>query len=475
MTKELSWWAEVVFGGWQGRTGPRYRRLSAALLDAVDRRVLVAGTRVPAERQLAAAVGASRGTVVASFEELVTAGVLRRQVGAGTFVVGRPSWAAPVSAGLLTRSGNGARPGDGGWSGDGGAWGDLGGINLAVGCPGDLSHLPYVDAGAAWAGLDGHGVDPRGLRSLREAVARHLTEHQQLPTVAEQIVITAGAQEALFLLGRVLRPERVAASCPTYPGLSRAFGSGRVVGGTGDDTRALSRYGMAYVIPTGHNPVGSVMPGLWRQGLAAVADAGRCVIVEDLALCDLVLDGGIVPQPVAALSPSVIAVGSVAKLLWGGLRVGWIRAESAPLLELVAEAKSRLNGGTSAVAQGVAGALLSAIDTSWLVGYRDALRGRRDLLCGLLAEALPGWRVVVVPMAGMSVWVRLPVADAAAFAHVASRFGVMVAAGADACVCSEHHGYVRLSFALPAQELRVAVERLAAAWEVHAQNLAAGV
>jgi DNA-binding transcriptional MocR family regulator len=317
-------------------------------------------------------------------------------------------------------------------------------------------------------------VDPRGLHSLREAVARHLTVHQQLPTVAEQILITAGAQEALFLLGRVLRPERVAASCPTYPRLPRAFGSGRVVGVTGDDTRALSRYGMAYVMPTGHNPVGSVMPGLWRQGLAAVADAGRCVVVEDLALCDLVLDGGIVPQPVAALSPSVIAVGSVAKLLWGGLRIGWIRAESAALLELVAEAKSRLNGGTSAVAQGVAGTLLSAIDTSWLAGYRDALRGRRDLLCGLLAEALPGWGVVV-PIAGLSVWVRLPVADAAAFAHVASRFGVMVAPGADACVCGGHHGYVRLSFALPAQELRVAVERLAAAWEVHAQNLAAGV
>jgi DNA-binding transcriptional MocR family regulator len=148
--------------------------------------------------------------------------------------------------------------------------------------------------------------------------------------------------------------------------------------------------------------------------------------------------------------------------------------ESAALLELVAEAKDRLNGGTSAVAQGVARALLSAIDALWLAGYRDALRGRRDLLCGLLAEALPGWEVVV-PLAGMSVWVRLPVVDAAAFAHVASRYGVVVAAGADACLCGGHHGYVRLSFALPAQELRVAVERLAAAWEVHAQNLAAGV
>jgi DNA-binding transcriptional MocR family regulator len=458
---ELSWWSEVVFGGWQGRTGPRYQRLAAALLDAVDRRVVAAGTRVPSERQLAAAVGASRGTVVACFEQLVGAGVLRRQVGAGTFVVGRVSWTAPP-----LRGGAGA--------GAGGSRAGLGGIDLSAGCPGDLSHLPAVDVGAAWAELDGHGVDPRGRPALREAVARHLSVHQQLPTSAEQIVITGGAQEALFLLGRVLRPDRVAASCPTYPGLAAAFGSGRLVGVARDDARFLSRYGMAYVMPTGHNPVGSVMPGLWRQGLAAVADAGRCVVVEDLALCDLVLDGGSVPQPVAALSSAVIAVGSVAKLLWGGLRVGWIRAESAALRELLVEGKGEVNGGTSVVAQGVAGALLSVIDGSWLEGYRAALRERRDFLCGLLSAALPAWEVVV-PAAGMSLWVRLPVVDAAAFAHVALRFGVVVGTGAEACACGEHLGFVRLSFALPAEELRVAVERLAAAWEVHAQNLAAGV
>lgn len=462
MSKELSWWSEVVFGGWQGRAGPRYQRLAAALLDAVDQRVVAAGMRVPSERQLAAAVGASRGTVVACFEQLVAAGVLRRQIGAGTFVVGRVSWTAPVAAG--------ARPALAGWQRGAG----LGGIDLTVGSPADLSHLPPVDAGAAWAGLDGHGLDPRGQPALREAVARHLTVHQQLPTSAEQIVITGGAQEALFLLGRVLRPDRVAASCPTYPGLSRAFGSGRLAAVASDDARALSRYGMAYVMPTGHNPLGSVMPGLWRQGLAAIADAGRCVVVEDLALADLVLDGGSVPQPAAALSPAVIAVGSVAKLLWGGLRVGWIRAESAALRELVTEAKSGVNGGTSAVAQAVAGTLLSAVDVRWLAGYRAALRGRRDLLCGLLSAALPAWEVVV-PAAGMSLWVRLPVVDAAAFAHVALRFGVAVGADADACACGGHLGFVRLSFALPAEELRVAVERLAAAWEVHAQNLAAGV
>src|ERR1700685_4364843 len=57
MDQDLAWWSEAVFSGWQQRPGPRYQRLAAALLDAVESRVLREGTRVPAERTLAAAVG----------------------------------------------------------------------------------------------------------------------------------------------------------------------------------------------------------------------------------------------------------------------------------------------------------------------------------------------------------------------------------------------------------------------------------
>jgi len=218
MDQDLGWWSEVVFDGWRHRQGPRYQRLAAALLDAVDRRLLGADTRVPAERTLAAAVGVSRGTVVACFDHLVAAGVLRRQQGAGTYVVGRPSWAdrppaTGVAALLLRRRA-----------------GDQETINLAISGPGDLRHLPPVDAQRAWTALDGHGLDPVGLPELRAEVARYLTEHQRLPTEPDQLVITAGGQEALWLLGRALGPHSGAlvTTCPTYPGLSSAFtGTGR--------------------------------------------------------------------------------------------------------------------------------------------------------------------------------------------------------------------------------------------------------
>jgi DNA-binding transcriptional MocR family regulator len=69
--------------------------------------------------------------------------------------------------------------------------------------------------------------------------------------------------------------------------------------------------------------------------------------------------------------------------------------------------------------------------------------------------------------------VELPVGSAEAFAHAAARHGVTVAAGSAACLDGRHGRHLRLSFAQPHDTLALAVERLAAAWEAHAQDLAA--
>lgn len=107
---------------------------------------------------------------------------------AGTYVIGRPSWAtrradSSIAALLLRR-----------------VAGDRETTDLSISCPGDLGHLPQVDLTEVWSSLDGRGLDTSGLPQLRAEVARHLSEHQQLPTEPGQIVITAGAQEALWLL-----------------------------------------------------------------------------------------------------------------------------------------------------------------------------------------------------------------------------------------------------------------------------------
>jgi DNA-binding transcriptional MocR family regulator len=402
--------------------------------------------------------------VVACFEHLVAAGVLRRRQGSGTYVAGRPSWAARPAASsvatlLLRRMAA-----------------DRETIDLSVSAPSDLRHLPPSDPSAAWAALDGHGLDPAGLPQLRAEVARHLSVHQQLPTEPGQLVITAGAQEALWLLGRALHPHTgiLVTSCPTYPGLGSALaGTGRAIvavpaDSAGIDPGAIERATrspgtIAYLMSTGHNPAGTIMTTIRRQSPAAIADARRATFVEDLALADLTL-GTRPPPPVAAFSTHVVAVGSVSKLLWGGLRVGWIRA-GEPIRTAILSSKAALNLATSALSQTMTAQLLAAIGPGWLAAHRRALAQRRDRLAALLAARLPAWRVHP-PSAGLSLWAELPLDSADAFAHVAARHGVTVAAGST-------HQYIRLSFAEPLGTLELAVERLAVAWEAHTQNLAA--
>jgi DNA-binding transcriptional MocR family regulator len=470
-SKPLAWWTEAVFHDWRQRPGPRYQRLAAAILEAIDRKTLHEGTKIPAERVLAAAVGTSRGTVVACFDHLVTAGVLTRRQGDGTYIQGRPKWTATattVTTALLRRIAA-----------------DRESIDLSQSSPGDLGHLPPIQATQAWANLDGHGLDPAGLPQLRSAIARHLTEHQGLPTTEDQLVITDGAQEALWLLARIIPARTILASCPTYSGLTSAVGGSRAsvtpvpADEAGPDPAVIERAGkapkaVAFLMPTGHNPVGSVMPAVRRQSLARIADAGRVTVVEDLALADLTLGpltAGQVPPPLSALSPKVIAIGTTAKLLWGGLRVGWIRVTDEPLRSALTGRKFALNLATSAISQAIAARLLAALTPDWLAAHRAALTQRRDYLVALLAAYLPAW-TVQPPQAGLSLWAALPVSSADAFTHAAARHGVTVAPGALACVDGRHHNYVRLSFAEPPGTLELAAERLAAAWESHAADLA---
>jgi len=470
MDQDLAWWVAIVFDGWQERPGPRYQRLAATLVDSVEARVVAPGARLPPERLLAAGLGVSRGTMVACFEHLVGAGVLHRRQGAGTFVAGRPGWTRQppdtTAVQLLTRRLAGQQET----------------IDLSLPVPASTDHLPPIDRDAYWARLEGHGVDHAGLAQLRDQIARHLTVRQQLPTTAEQIIVTTGAQQALALVHRALGAVPLITVCPTYPGLSGAFSprSSPILtvpsDGAGADPEAVRRAlrkaqgGALYLTPTGHNPTGSVMPLGRRASIAEAAAAHNVTVIEDLALADLALEEAC-PPPISALSPTAIAVGSASKLLWGGLRIGWVRAPEA-VRSAVLRYKAANDLGSSAPSQVLTAQLLAAIDDRWLDDLRAALSARRDHLQSLLAAALPAWRAVT-PRAGLSLWVELPVASADVFAHVASRHGVVVAPGSTMCHDGHHQNGIRLSFAEPLPTLELAVERLASAWEMYTSDLAA--
>jgi DNA-binding transcriptional MocR family regulator len=311
--------AEVLVGGigaWTARSGPRYLRLAEAIADLIERESTPPGCRLPAERELAQLLEVSRGTVVAAYSELAERGAVVRRQGSGTRVAGEPPTAATPAAPRhvypqLGRFLGAPAPQ----------------IDLAFGAP-------YVDdvvwqlqgrvAEVMRAGAPSHGYAPLGLPALREGIAERQTA-TGTPTDADDVLITSGAQGALALLTSMLvRPgDRVVVEAPTYPGAVELFsraGASIVAlprdhaGPRPDDLRhALSAMGAVFVflIPTCHNPTGSVMHEQRRRELLRVCREHDVTVIEDLTTADMVFDGES-PPTLAALDGDerVITVGS---------------------------------------------------------------------------------------------------------------------------------------------------------------------
>ncbi|MFI6581226.1 PLP-dependent aminotransferase family protein [Embleya sp. NPDC050493] len=479
MDQDLGWWVRIALDDWQTRPGPRHRRITEALAEAIERGLADPGARLPAERPLADALRVGRGTVVRGYETLAEAGLVERRQGAGTFIRPRPGWthpptpvAAPVRRRLVA---------------------DADALDLSLSVPAGTGHLPPVDGSFALSGNDDHGLHPNGLPELRTALADHLTAHVGLPTTPDQVIVTAGGRHALSLVfAALVSPGRaVLTGCPGPPGLAAAVtaAGGRPIGvgvdPLGLDVAAVDRAAARLHAPVilaataAHDPTGAPLGRLRRDNLLAVRRARNAVLVEDLAQTGLGLgpgreqapDGTRPVPPAAADDDAVIAIGSLSRMFWAGLRVGWLRAPGS-LRGYLAQASAVGAPAASVPAQVLATRLLRAADTHWQVGLRGALTERRDLLLELLARQLPAWRVEP-PQAGLSVWADLPVGDSTTFVHLAARYGVLVVPGAAACVDGRHRRGVRLSFAESPATLETAVDRLTAAWEEHTRRLAA--
>ena len=461
--------------------GPLYRRISDALRRAVDRGEIPLGTVLPPERTLATALSVSRATVVTAYERLKADGWLESRQGSGTWVR-RPdagaseSDAASTSRLYITDRAETPTPAPVR------AEDDIVDLSVAavMGTPTVVDVLSSVSAADAAALTTQHGYAPAGLRELRELVARRLCE-QQVPTVEDQVVITTGAQQAIWLIARQhLQPgDAVLVESPTFPGALDAF---RALGarmipvpldehGVRSDLLAdlVERLQprLLYVTPHFHSPTGTVLPAERRNEIADLAARSRLAVIEDHTLARVDLDEGPTPPPIAAAAPQapIHTVGSTAKLFWAGLRVGWVRVPEREALRTLA-AKTVSDFGTSMMTQLLALRLLERTDE--VVRERRAeLVPRRDLLCRLLREHLPdwGWRT---PTGGLSLWVELPEGNADEFAEIARRHGVAVVPGTALSVDEGNRRGLRVVYARPEDALTEGVRRLATAWRAYA-------
>ncbi|WP_082517929.1 MULTISPECIES: aminotransferase-like domain-containing protein [unclassified Rhodococcus (in: high G+C Gram-positive bacteria)] len=381
-----------------------YLGLAQELHRLVEEGMVPSDARLPSERVLASVLGISRVTVASAYRELREHGVAVSVHGAGTFVVPRSD--SQPWGGIL----RGTQPGV------------LEFVNAAP--PASALLAPAYEAAARALGTFAvHvGYVPAGVGRLREAVARRYTR-RGLPTTAEQILITAGASDALHVvLETFVEPgNRVLTEHPTYPGVIDMVRSrgGKCVPVPIDPADPdsfveaadkLARQHdpvLAYLMPDNSNPSGSVMPQDARRRLAATLHRHGVVTLVDEVSVDLNLDGDDDIEPFGAPLPdrACITVGSMSKTVWGGLRVGWLRADPAHLSR-VAATYARRQLSVSMMDQYTAIELMGEHDAV-VAHRREQLRRSRDAAMAAVTRSLPGW-TFHRPRGGLSLWCTLP-------------------------------------------------------------------
>nr|WP_286163604.1 aminotransferase class I/II-fold pyridoxal phosphate-dependent enzyme [Streptomyces sp. NRRL S-495] len=167
------------------------------------------------------------------------------------------------------------------------------------------------------------------------------------------------------------------------------------------------------------------------------------------------------PRPTAALdrAAQVVTVGSAGKLLWGGLRIGWVRAAPA-LVRRLATTRVYSDVGAPVLDQLIAAELLAEDLPAVRAHQLTRLRDTAEAFTAALREQLPHWRFTVPP-GGLSFWVATGGVSGTALARAGERSGVRLAAGnrfgSDGAF--EHH--IRIPLTVPAPAVPAAVRRLA--------------
>lgn len=468
--------------GWRLGEGPLQRRLASALASAVERHDLLPGTKLPPERVLAAQLGVARTTVSAAYELLERRGLVDRLQGRGTHVTGGDG--TPLSqraADLMTslqRNVIFRRLTEGSSDAI-----DL----LGSSAPPGAAIRQAVAAAVAAIDLDelmsDHGYYPLGYPPLRQAIAAHLSA-RGLPTTQEQILVTGGAQQAISLLAAYyISPGSVIVlEDPTFPGAVDAFraAGARILSvpplAADADvdlvaaTVSQSTVRAVYLMPTFHNPTGAVMPEAARRELARFGRASQIPIIDDNTLAELALGCEPPPPPLAAYGRDapIVSIGSLSKLFWAGLRVGWIRASRSAIAQL-GQLKAVADLGCSLVSQAIAVGMLADVER---IGdlRRAELAERLALMEDLLHGMLPDW-YWRRPKGGLSIWARLPAGSSAELAQVAGRRGVLITPGPLMSPTGRFDEFIRLPFDHESAVLREGVWRLASAWESYAAVL----
>ncbi len=323
-------------------------QLAKALKKAIDRGELKAGDLLPSTRTLASALKLARGTVIEAFEQLIAEGFFEAVRGSGTRVAAQlieislkrtDSCANPEDAEAPALSAQAER-----YAFAGSRITVLPPVPFAVSVPAgdtmpdDIWRRIGNRIRAKGPGAPSGYSSPAGALPLREAIAEYVRKSRSVHCSAQQVIITAGTQQGLYLSTQVLldADDKVWVEDPAYPGITSIFEStGRskqmirvpldeegLNVQRGCELYATAR--AAFVTPSHQYPVGMPMSMARRLALIEWSKTNKSWIVEDDYDSELRYQGHPFPS-LQGLSPERVAyLGTFSKILFPSLRLGYV-------------------------------------------------------------------------------------------------------------------------------------------------------
>ena len=479
-----------------GETGLQ-TQLRRQLVDAILDGRLTAADPLPSCRRLARALGVSRNTVVLAYQALADEGLLLSRERVGYFV--NPEFVGESLGGGASEEE--AHP-------NGQAidwWGSLkvrASEQASLSKPRDWRHYPYpfiygqadpdLFPVAAWRLCSRQALGVRAIENwsedsfgeddpmLVEEVRTHVLPRRGIKAGPNEILMTLGAQNALYLIASLLTGpgSTVGLEDPGYPDARGIFSligaSMRAVpvddGGLAIG-EALADCDCVFTTPSHQSPTTVTMPLERRRALLEAAQRDGFLIIED----DYEAETNFVSHPTTALKSidrdgRVIYVGSFSKSLAPGLRIGFLVAPE-PLIREARQLRRFMlrqppTNNQRTVALFIAGGYYDAL----VARLRRTYRERWEVMATALERFLP--QMATTPsFGGTSYWVRGPeTLDADVFAKRALQDGIVIEPGSPHFLSPKPpRNYFRLGFSsIPASKIAPGIENLAKLLHRHA-------
>lgn len=409
------------------KTKPIYQSIVELVIEQIKLGRLLPGEKLPPERQLATTLGVNRSTVVHALDELAAMGVIIRKQGSGT-IINEGKWGVYTGAATNWRSYlSGAFNRRDPYLEKVSQLAKTAENQVIDAYTGELplELIPSLELPSiSWNDflLEESLQDDLGYLPLRQQVVEVLNRERSLALTTDQLLLTSGAQQALFLIIQVLLQsgDAVAIEEPSsfYP-LPIFQAAGIRLYGVPIDSQGMKvelleqmiikrKIKMVLVNPNFQNPTGTTMSLSRRKQLIALCQHYQIPIVEDDVFSQLYFSEKAKPMLLKQLdSENVIYIGSLSKILGTTTKIGWLSAP-VKVTEKLAEARREMDFTLSIFPQVLAlSALTNQQFDHQISMLRQELKHRRDVLIRCLQTHLGEAVSYVIPEGGYYLWLEI--------------------------------------------------------------------